>query len=138
MRPTSEPAWFDSLPQVDRDLADEELFDGPARADTKTNQLCRRVEEALRCALLCAEHSLLRDLLITGVEPLRGASLMRVLVETPDPTHEPKTLEIALEKACGYLRAEVARSIHRKRVPGLRFEVVPGGGPGATEESSDE
>jgi ribosome-binding factor A len=46
-------------------------------------------------------------------------------------THE------ALERAHGYLRGEVARAIHRKRVPALHFIVVPQVAGGSEEVEND-
>ena len=116
MRPENEPEWLD-VPEV-------EMFGGPQRVDTKTIQLCRQVEEAISCALVCSTSPILRDLYVTGVEAARGAALLRVLVTTEGDAHDYQQTIEALARAKGYFRGEVARAIHRKRVPSLDFMVL--------------
>jgi ribosome-binding factor A len=93
--------------------------------NSKLVQLCHQVEEALSCAFLGSANPILRDLYVIGVEPLRGASLLRVLVTIDGQDYDNKQIEQALSRAQGYLRSEVAYEVHRKRVPGLEFVVVP-------------
>ena len=107
------------------DVSEEEMFAGPERADTKTIQLCRQVEEAISYALVCSTSALLRDLYVVAVEPLRGAALLRVLVSTEGAQNDYDDTVEALDRAGGYFRGEVARAIHRKRVPTLQFTLVP-------------
>lgn len=67
---------------------------------------------------------------ILGVVP--GASRTRVVIEVGLRLSEraPDTIEVlqALERLSGRLRTEIARSVNRKRVPLLAFDVVPLGG----------
>ncbi len=117
LRPESEPEWLD-VPEV-------EMFRGLQKADTKTIQLCRQVEEAISCALVCSTSSILRDLYVQGVEALRGVALLRVLVTMEGNAHRYQESIEALARAKGYFRSEVARAITRKRVPSLDFILVP-------------
>lgn len=95
------------------------------RAETKTYQLARQVEEALSCALACSRSAALRDLYLVAAVPIRGAALMRVEVAVEGEDYEYEEIVEALERATGYLRGEVARAIHRKRAPSFQFIVVP-------------
>lgn len=107
---------------TDRDALDGEAWFG----DHKREQLCSQVSEAIAYALAASRDGELRDLIVDEVEPLRGTACLRVHVlaaaETPD---EADRALAKLERASGYLRAEVASSINRKRVPELVFQVVP-------------
>ena len=100
------------------------MFPGPTKADTKTMQLCHQVEETISFALAGSTSPLLRDLYVLGVEPLRGAAALRVLVSLEEDASSEKAAE-ALRRAHGYLRGEVARAINRKRVPTLEYVLVP-------------
>ncbi len=95
-------------------------------SDHKLVQLCAQVEEAIACALGASADSALRELLVVDVVPLRGASLLSVSV-CPASTDEVAYdfLQHKLDRARGYLRGEVARSIHRKRVPTIDIVLVP-------------
>jgi len=120
LRPETEPEWLD--------VSEVELFGGQHQADTKTIQLCHQVEEAISCALVCSTSPILRDLCVLSVEAMKGAAALRVLVTMEgdeEETHDLQQTKEALERAKGYFRGEVARSIHRKRVPSLDFTVVP-------------
>ncbi len=130
VHPEVEPDGFDEL--------EKELFAGPEKADTKTIQLCRQVEEAISSALVCSTSPLLRDLYVAGVEPLRGAALLRVLVSMEGAQNDYEQTIKALDRALGYFRGEVARAINRKRVPTLQFAVVPSDDGDWDEEVGDD
>ncbi len=69
---------------------------------------------------------LLRDLFIEAVEPMGGAGQLLVRVGMPQETMASATEVVArLNARSARLRAEVAQSISRKRVPGLSFLAVP-------------
>jgi ribosome-binding factor A len=123
LRSENEPEWLEAA----------EVFGGPSRTDTKTIQLCRQVEEAIAYALVCSTSPILRDLYVMGVEPARGAALLRVLVTMEGDAHDYQQTVEALARAKGYFRAEVARAIHRKRVPSLEFALVPSSAGGRDE-----
>lgn len=102
-----------------------EYFGGASPTDHKTIQLCRQVEEAISMALFASADPTLRDLHVIAVEPLRGAALLRVLVTTEtEEALDPQLITDKLDRARGYLRAEVAKAINRKRVPGLELCLV--------------
>jgi ribosome-binding factor A len=86
------------------------------RAGHKDQQLCRQVQRALSLAL----EADLADLTIASVTPLAGCSRLLVQVVIPDGCSTSEALARLREQA-GPLRAQVARSISRKRAPELSF-----------------
>jgi len=101
------------------------------RTDRKTLQLCRQVQRALMLALAgeCGDD-LLRDVSVDSVDPAGGAGHLLVRVNVP---RDMQMLEVLarLNSRSGQLRAIVAGSICRKRVPMLSFIAIPaieGGG----------
>ncbi len=103
---------------------EESVFSDPHRVDTKTIQLCRQVEEAIAIALACSANPFLRGVYVASVEPQGGAAQLRVLV-TSEGDYDYEGMHQILDRAAGYFRSEVAKAINRKRVPMLRFTVVP-------------
>jgi ribosome-binding factor A len=93
----------------------------------KARQLCQQVLEVLDGLL--AGHSgdeLLQELAVVDVEPAPDATRLLVTV-TPRPSgipHDPSLFLASLGRASGWLRAEVAAAITRKRAPLLAFRVV--------------
>ncbi len=112
--------------------SERSLFD--PRTDRKTLQLCRQVQRALMLALAgeCGDD-LLRDVSVDAVAPAGGAGgtgHLLVRVSVPAGASVMETLA-RLNSRSGQLRAIVASSICRKRVPMLSFVAVPssaGGG----------
>jgi ribosome-binding factor A len=94
--------------------------------ERKLVQLCGQVAEALGYALGSAEDPLLNDLLVASVEPDIGARRLRVTVFPPvwPGDAHAAAVRARLERATGFLRSEVAASIHRKRTPELVFRLV--------------
>jgi ribosome-binding factor A len=86
------------------------------RTGYKDRQLCRQVQRALSLAL----DGDLADLLVADVSPLAGCARLLVQVVIPDGADTPQMLE-RLHVRSGQLRAQVARSISRKRAPELTF-----------------
>ena len=84
-------------------------------------QLCREVERTLTYALAAAADPRLRDVTLVAVEPSPDPSCVQVTVIASDIAE----LAACLERARGALRAELARSLQRKRTPDLRFVIVP-------------
>jgi len=103
----------------------EDMFAGPSQGHNKTIRLCRQIERAISYALACSMSPLLREIYVASVEPLGGASSLRVTVTIEGDEHTIDEAEDALARANGYVRSEVAREINRKRVPTLAFHVVP-------------
>jgi ribosome-binding factor A len=95
-----------------------------ARDERKTRQLCRQVERALILALAgeCADE-LLRDLSVHSVSAMGGPSHLLIRVQVP-PSQSVAVALARLSEKAGALRASIARSISRKRVPTLSFMAV--------------
>jgi hypothetical protein len=105
------------------DASDRRAFD--PRSDRKTLQLCRQVFRALSLALAGDGDDLLRDVQVGSVEPMGTASQLLVAVLVPRSAGAVSEVMARLESRAPALRAEVARSICRKRVPMLSFIAVP-------------
>jgi ribosome-binding factor A len=92
----------------------------------KTLQLCRQVAETLNSVLSgeCSDP-LLQSLFVESVSPVGDATQMLVTVRPLDPGMVATEVEILtrLQSAMGWLRAEVACAITRKRAPNLVFQV---------------
>ena len=95
------------------------------RTDRKTLQLCRQVQRALMLALAgeCGDEQL-REVSVDSVEPIDGAGHLLVRVNVPAYLSVPDVL-LRLNERTGKLRALVAGSICRKRVPMLSFATAP-------------
>jgi ribosome-binding factor A len=127
-RATSAPAEV----VFERALLGGDAFDRKSfnpREDRKTLQLCRQVQHALMLALSgeCAD-GVLREISVESVEPMGTASQLLVRVGVPPELGQPSFEVLArLENRSARLRAIVARSICRKRVPTLVFVAIPAG-----------
>lgn len=93
--------------------------------DYKSSQLSAQAEDAIVLALASSNDPALRDLNVSVVTPVRGSSCLEVVVHPVEPTADLGWLETKLKRAKGYLRGELAASIHRKRTPDLVFVVLP-------------
>ena len=118
----TEDVWSDD---VDPGL----FFDdrGPSRRGTwKLRQLCKQVERAAAVTLAgeCASDVLV-GAAVLSVEPAPDAARLRVtVVLAPGRSAEDAAQAIAdLRRAAPAFRQEAARSIHRKRVPEVTFDV---------------
>lgn len=88
-------------------------------ADRRTqSQLCGQIARALNLALPGAGLEVLRATMVHTVTAPRSGEVEVTCVGPPEARP-------ALHAASGWLRAEVAAAIHRKRVPRLTFVVVP-------------
>ncbi len=94
---------------------------GPARHQRKALQLCRQVQRELTFVLGDSPDDVLRGLLVESVDPAPTASRLLVSVSSQEPT---QVVLVALQRASGLLRSEIAGAIHRKRVPELLFRCV--------------
>jgi ribosome-binding factor A len=100
---------------------------GDRKENRKAKQLCRQVAETLDLVLSgdCRDE-VLQALHVVSVEPAPNSTRLLVTVGADLPTGEldrPAIMAL-LDRHTGRLRAEVAASIHRKRVPTLAFHVV--------------
>lgn len=104
----------------------------------KTLQLCRQVERTLHQVLSGeCDDDVLRNLMVAGVQPLRGTSQLLVLVQAFDPLGAPPVADILmhLELSRGRLRTAVAEAITRRKAPDLLFQVVGGAEPARPMDS---
>jgi ribosome-binding factor A len=93
--------------------------------DHKAQMLCRQVQRALTLALGDLRDDVLRELYVADVTCAPNASHLLVHVVWPGRASAVDVLA-RLEPVAPRLRAEVARSITRKRAPELTFlPVVP-------------
>jgi ribosome-binding factor A len=114
------------------DEPDPEIFFGdaaPSRKGTfKALQLCKQVARAVSVTLASEWlDDALDGACVASVDPAPDASRLRVVVVMA-PGREPDAIgraRAALQAASAEFRAEVARSIHRKRTPEVVFDVRP-------------
>jgi ribosome-binding factor A len=92
--------------------------------DRKTRQLCEQVFEALSLALAESDDAHFADAFVVAVEPAPDASRLCVVVAVDARAAFDEVLG-ALEQRRGWLRAQIAADIHRKRAPELCFAVTP-------------
>jgi hypothetical protein len=110
--------------------ADPGVFFGATERSRKTNwkalQLCKQVERAalLTLASECASDAL-AGAAVVSVEPAPDAGRLRIVVCLAAAVTAEGMVEAraALARGAASVRAEVARSIHRKRVPEIVFEL---------------
>jgi ribosome-binding factor A len=99
-----------------------------AEPDRKAQQLGRQVARTLD-ALLAGEcrDEVLRGLRVVSVVPAPDASNLLVTVEPLPPADliDPATLLAHLSGASGWLRAEVAGAITRRKAPTLVYRLAP-------------
>ena len=95
-----------------------------ASAQRKTLQLCRQVERALMFVLSDSDDDILRDLMIVAVEPAPNAGRLMVTTSPLCEMINPVDAIARLQAARGWLRTEIAASIHRRKVPDLLFHCV--------------
>jgi ribosome-binding factor A len=111
------------------DEPDPEVFFGDApmsrKRSWKVQQLCKQVERAAVATLCEWGGDELMDAWVAGVEPAPDAGRLRVIVIL-GPTCEASAVDAAraaLDRKAPAFREEVARAIHRKRVPEIVFDV---------------
>ncbi len=112
------------------DGSDPRLFfrEGGARGKRshKARQLCRQVAETLDGLFAGHPADALRDLAVVAVDPAPDAAHLLVTV-TPragGPPPDPRRALEQLDRASGWLRSEVARSIRRRRAPLLTYRTL--------------
>ena len=123
-RDASAEEMFERALRGDGD-SDRRSFD--AGSDRKTRQMCQQVRRALMLALAGeCDDDILREVFVDAVAPLGNGSQLLVRVLVPSSVTAPLwDVAARLESRAAQLRASVARSICRKRVPGLSFVAVP-------------
>jgi len=97
------------------------------RGNWKALQLCKQVERAAAVVLAGeCESDVLLGASVAAVEPAPDASRLRVtivLVPAGDRAAPLAEALAALQRATARFREEIARCIHRKRVPEIAFDV---------------
>jgi ribosome-binding factor A len=100
--------------------------DRSGKRNWKVQQLCKQVERAAAVTLAgeCESHALLAAA-VASVEPAPDSSrLMATVVLAPGKGAEHLAdARAALARSAASFREEVARTIHRKRVPEIVFDV---------------
>jgi ribosome-binding factor A len=97
------------------------------RPSAKSLQLCAQVHDALAYALGDSSDPVLIDLELDHVEPMDDGAHVLVVVQDPCG-HGLAAALAALDRARGFLRDAVARTVNRRRVPQLSFTVLPPAG----------
>jgi len=97
-----------------------------AKADRKARQLARQAARTLDYVLADCDDELMQSLSIASVRPAPDSSrlLITIIVDTPDGEFDCATVLSRLQNQTGRLRAELGRSINRKRVPSLSYQLV--------------
>jgi ribosome-binding factor A len=97
------------------------------RSSHRDRSLCRQAQEALLLALAEATADPRLDgAWIASVDPAPGSArlIVSVVLSKTASTIDAKVALAALDEMKPWLRSEVARAIHRKRVPELAFRLV--------------
>lgn len=92
--------------------------------ERKTQQLCRQVARTLELVLGDCDDPIVQSAQVLNVTPNPDSSCLRVHVAV-DTDIDPMHARAALTGQISRLKFEIARSIHRKRVPNLVFHLAP-------------
>jgi ribosome-binding factor A len=98
------------------------------RPDHRVHSLCRQAQEALVLALdESSRDPRLGSAWVLSVEPAPGPErlLVSIVLAGAASAADIEGALVALVNMKPWLRSEVARAIHRKRVPELAFRVLP-------------
>jgi len=125
------------LPETGDVYADDEMDPGvffgdgerSRKASFKTAQLCKQVERAVSLALSESGSDALASAVVDSVEPAPDAGRLRigVVLQAAASIEDVDAARAALAGSVGAVRAEIARAIHRKRVPEIVFDLRLGG-----------
>jgi len=116
-----------AAPLFDDGVPVDPFTSGDAKEGRKAKQLCRQVAETLDMVLSAsAGDEALQSLHVLSVVPAPNASRLLVIAraDMPEEQFDRDAIMARLDARSARLRAEVAASIHRKRVPLLAFHVV--------------
>ena len=96
------------------------------RGNWKREQLCKQVERAAALVVGDWVDDVLLGAAVASVEPWPDAARLRITVVLASPrvTEQVQEAHEALTRAVAAFRAEIARSIRRKRVPEIAFQVM--------------
>lgn len=130
MKPQKRPHRRGSIhaaPLFDDGVPVDPFTAGDTKEGRKAKQLCRQVAETLDMVLSgeCRDEQL-QSLHVLSVVPAPNASRLLVIAraDLPEEQFDRDSIMAQLDAQSGRLRAEIAASIHRKRVPLLTFHVV--------------
>lgn len=124
---------FNKRPVVDGVFPCDEIREGDGEdprldreprkvANRKALQLCSQIKDSLNIILGYCADEILMCLTVDSVIPAPDSSQLLVSVIAPDDIDKVEVME-HLGWAGGKIRTEIASSIHRKKVPQIRFEV---------------
>jgi ribosome-binding factor A len=141
MKPTKQ--WFERAALLCDEIGPEDGIDSRQlsrifaedKISYKSRQLCKVARQTLSLQL-SGEFGdpVLQNLVIVDVTSNEDGSTLLVLFSYEDKSSSMKEVKVMdkLQRVQGSLRAAIARSVSRKRVPALRFKQVEANG----EESS--
>ncbi|MCI0699609.1 MAG: ribosome-binding factor A [Planctomycetia bacterium] len=98
-------------------------WNAPKKASRKAQQLCEQVKNALAGAFAGCAEELVQSARVFAVQPAPHTGRLLVLVSVPADLGRDAVAN-AVQRAAGYLRAEVAAAISRRYAPELVFEVI--------------
>lgn len=85
-------------------------------------QLCGQVRDALHGILAGCADDVLQRVFVVSVEPAPHSG--RLLMTVAADGDEPAVVQHHLNRACGYIRSEIAAVISRRYTPELAFRVI--------------
>ena len=114
----------------DDDCVDPKEYCKPDRrtdkANKKARQLCRQAAQTLDFVLADCDDESMETLLVVSVQPAPDSSRLLVTIgaDVPADQVDLNHIRLRIQVQKPRLRAELARSISRKRVPDLIFNVL--------------
>lgn len=93
------------------------------KENRKTKQLCQQVARTLNLCLNDCDDPVVQSMFVVGVMPGADGSCLMVHVECDVDDFDHTEALHAIRNQTARLQFEIARSIHRKRVPNLLFSV---------------
>ncbi|HEX6884604.1 MAG TPA: hypothetical protein VF530_14610 [Planctomycetota bacterium] len=104
---------------------------GGSGLERRDQQLGRQAERILSLTFADLDDPGLEDLELVEVQAQHGCLTVVMLAPPGSDVSAVRDYHARLEAARGRLRSELARGLHRRRVPELVFLVdsLPGGGP---------
>ena len=96
----------------------------------KALQLCAQVRDAINLILAGAHNGILQELMAENVVPAPDSTNLLITI-APAWGHdwwvaEPEMIQDSLQYAYTWIRSEVAKEIHRKKVPQLQLKLKEG------------
>lgn len=97
------------------------------KSDYSALRLASQIRSILDLLIPQSGHPLLSSIVVGTVEPYAKGSNFVVQVYSTDTAadYDPLEIKAALDSLKSFLRTEVAKDITRKKVPELKFDVLP-------------